>query len=84
LDKNKNSKDVYSKDVLFWIKIVLNICGIFKHASTQTWRYVSRIRIRMVLDISPMQERNIWEENFKGLLFIQHKRHEDKTSSTTK
>jgi hypothetical protein len=32
----------------------------------------------MVLDISPMQERNIWEENFKGLLFIQHKRHEDK------
>jgi hypothetical protein len=44
LDKNKNSNDVYSKDVLFWIKIVLNICGIFKHASTQTWRYVSSIR----------------------------------------
>jgi hypothetical protein len=44
LDKNKNSKDVYSKDVLFWIKTVLNICSIFKHASTQTWRFVSSIR----------------------------------------
>jgi hypothetical protein len=26
------------------------------------------------------QEKNIWEESFKDLLFIQHKRHDDKTS----
>jgi hypothetical protein len=35
LDKNKNSKDVYSEDALLWIKTVLNLDAIDqKHVYT--------------------------------------------------
>ena len=38
---------------------------------------VACIRTRVVLDI---KKKNIWVESFKDLLYIQHKRHDDKTS----